>query len=202
MFHPGLPWKESTLSPTQHWIEKCSVATHISARHMSVPNIRALSPPKARGLLSPCLLCAHGCERLNRGKAPYRVRPRSLSIGVVSPRAKGISIETAAQTAHRERKGGKHSTDFLFESGISVLDGIGIVSRKVLSLLQYLGISRAASTTAFMWNYIITKFSADSEWAFECWPFWFKSFFVPTLAKLPIQTSYLVSSWVTNPYCC
>lgn len=116
--------RKPSLSPTQHWIEKCSVATHTSLPGgIPVPNIWALSLLKACELLSPWLICSRGRGWFNRKRPPYRVRLRSLSMGAVSAGAKGISIESAAQTAHKERKGGKHSKDFLFRSGIRVLEG-------------------------------------------------------------------------------
>lgn len=116
--------RKPSLSPTQHWIEKCSVATHTSLPgRIPVPNIWALSLLKACELLSPWLICSRGRGWFNRERPPYRIRLRSLSMGAVSAGAKGISIEPVAQTAHKERKGGKHSKDFLFRSGIRVLEG-------------------------------------------------------------------------------
>lgn len=88
-------------------------------------------------------------------------------MGAVSAGAKGISIEPVAQTAHKERKGGKHSKDFLFRSGIRVLEGSRTVSRKVPSSCLIWGISRAASTVDFIQDYIILKSLPESENAFK-----------------------------------
>lgn len=99
--------RKPSLSHTQRWIEKCSVVTHTSLPgRISVPNIWALSLLKACGLLSPCLICVCGRERLNRKRPPYRVGLRSLSIGAVSPGAEGISIDAKAQRKEKETEWG------------------------------------------------------------------------------------------------
>lgn len=83
-----------------------------------------------------------------------------------------------------------------------MLEGSRSVSGKVPSSCLIWGISRAASTVAFIPDYIILKTLPESENAFKGLAFWLRFLFVSTQTKLSVQTGYLVSAWVTNQYFC
>lgn len=158
----ALPLVKRKLS-LSHTEERSALWPHTSLPgRISVPNIWALSLLKACRLLSPCLICDCGWERLNRGRPPYRVRLRSLSIGVVSPGAEGISIEAVAQRKHREEEKKKEKEErsdrfFYLEVGL-VCWRVEDCEQEGLPLSPYLGINHG-----FVWRYIISTFSQKME---------------------------------------
>lgn len=126
--------RKPSLSPTQQWKEKCSVATHTTlAGRISVPNIWALFLLRACGLLSPCLICSRGWGQFNRERPPCRVRLRSLN-GSRFCQSKGhLHWACSSDCIQGEKERGECSKDFLFVSGIRVLEWQRAMSRTVLS---------------------------------------------------------------------
>lgn len=183
--------EKKAFSPTERWIEKCSVATHTQLGRISAPNIWALGPLKNCGVLSPRLICSRGWKRSNGGEPLHRAGLWSFS--------KEFFFFFIQGRGHhywglRERKGAQHLGDFLFGIGIRVFDvgGRGRSAPRVLS--GNLGINHCLFLLAPGHLKILPQ-----SWK----GFWGFSFVVRVpFEKLSIQTSYLVSSWVTNPYFC
>lgn len=131
--------------------------THLCQARISVPNIWALSTLKACGLLSPCLICNCGCERLNGERPLCRVRLRALSIGLVSPRPEGTSIEA------RDDWGNVRLFDrFLHGGGIFVLVGRCVWAGRSFSLPPP-NPNPLIWESHTVWHYIIFKFSQSVE---------------------------------------
>lgn len=71
--------EKKVFSPTERWIEKCSVATHTQLGRISAPNIWALGPLKNCGVLSPRLQIRRGWKRSNGGEPLHRAGLWSVS---------------------------------------------------------------------------------------------------------------------------
>lgn len=119
--------EKKAFSPTERWIEKCSVATHTQLGRISAPNIWALGPLKNCGVLSPRLICSRGWKRSNGGEPLHRAGPWSVSKEVFF--FFFIQGRGHYYWGLRGRKGTQHLGDFLFGIGISVFDvgGLGEV---------------------------------------------------------------------------
>lgn len=88
--------EKKVFSPTERWIEKCSVATHTQLGRISAPNIWALGPLKNCGVLSPRLICSRGWKRSNGGEPLRRAGLWSVSkefFFFFISRAEGTTIE-------------------------------------------------------------------------------------------------------------
>lgn len=181
--------RKPSLSPTQQWKEKCSVATHTTlAGRISVPNIWALFLLRACGLLSPCLICSRGWGQFNRERPPCRVRLRSLN-GSRFCQSKGhLHWACSSDSIQGEKERGECSKDFLFVSGIRVLEWQRAMSRTVLS-------SCLTWESCRLPDFIILKSFPESK---KVLLFWLRLFFVSTWTKLSVQTSYLATLWVSR----
>lgn len=96
--------EKKVFSPTERWIEKCSVATHTQLGRISARNIWALGPLKNCGVLSPRLICSRGWKRSIGGGPLNRVGLWSFSkefFFFFLSRPEGTTIEGSGREKER-----------------------------------------------------------------------------------------------------
>lgn len=181
--------EKKVFSPTERWIEKCSVATHVSAGPYR--GAKHLSPRPSEGLWGfVCVWSAAAVERGSMGEGLFIV----LASG---PSQKSFFFYPGQRAPLLRAQGEKRRNVqeiFYWKPGLACLTLEERGRSAPLFLSGNLGINQGLFLLA-RHHFKILPESWKSLWGF--------SFVVWVLLEgLSLQTGYLVSSWVTNPYFC